>query len=240
MNKLANVLTASVTTLLRGGMGMSVRSPGARPGVPIELYDFEGCPFCRRVREALSLLDLEVLVRPCPKGGRRFRDELRRVGGKSQFPYMLDPNTGEAIYESGDIVNYLFARYGEGAPPVLLRGGGLSTLAVAVSGIGRGTAGCYVQASRPPEDLLELFSYEASPYCRLVRETLCELEIPYLLHNVARGSARREAFVVRSGKMQVPYLVDPNSGVEMFESMEIIEYLQATYAEGWGGAVPSS
>lgn len=231
VKRLASVVTASVTTLLRGGIGISVQSPGARPAMPIELYEFEGCPFCRRVREALTLLDLEVFVRPCPKGGRRFRDELRRVGGKAQFPYMVDPNTGKSIYESGDIVDYLFDQYGEGAPPALLRGGGFSTLVVALSGLGRGAAGSIVRASKPPENPLELFSFEASPFCRLVRETLCELEIPYLLHNVARGSARREAFIARSGKMQVPYLVDPNHAVGMFESAEIIVYLQATYGE---------
>jgi glutathione S-transferase len=229
---MASVMTASLTTLLRGGMGMSVGSPGARPALPIELYEFEGCPFCRRVREAFTLLDLEAVVRPCPKGGRRFRDELRRVGGKAQFPYVIDPNTGTSIYESGEIVDYLFARYGKGTPPVLLRGSGLSTLIVAASGLGRGPAGSYVRASTVPEKPLELFSFEASPFCRLVRETLCELEISYLLHNVARGSARRAAFVARSGKMQVPYLVDPNTGVEMFESAAIIGYLQATYAAG--------
>jgi len=231
VNHFANVLAASVTTLLRGGMGRSVRSPGTRPALPIELYEFEGCPFCRRVRETLSRLDIEAVVRPCPKGGRRFRDELCRIGGKAQFPYMIDPNTGKALYESGDIVDYLFAEYGEGAPPALLRAGGLSTLAVVFSGLGRGAAGSYVRASRPPEEPLELYSYEPSPYCRLVREALCELEIPYRLHNVARGSARRQAFQSRSGKLQVPYLVDPNSGVEMFESSDIVEYLQATYAE---------
>ena len=62
-----------------------------------------------------------------------------------------------------------------------------------------------------------------------MRERLCELELTYTLHNVARGSAAREAFVERSGKMQVPYLVDPNTGVEMFESAEILTYLDETY-----------
>ena len=38
---------------------------------------------------------------------------------------------------------------------------------------------------------------EPSPFCRLVRERLCELELPYRLHNVARGSARRQAFEAR-------------------------------------------
>jgi len=63
-----------------------------------------------------------------------------------------------------------------------------------------------------------------------VRERLCSLEIPYLLHNVAQGSPRRDAFVARSGKMQVPYLVDPNTATEMFESADIVAYLTNTYA----------
>jgi glutathione S-transferase len=230
MNHTVNVLTASLTTLLRGGMGLHVGSLGARPELPIEVYEFEGCPFCRRVREALTRLDLDASIRPCPKGGRRFRDELRRIGGKSQFPFMRDPNTGKEIYESGAIVDYLFAQYGRGSAPAPLRDSGLSTLAVALSGLGRGPAGSFFVASSAPDEPLELYGFEASPYCRLVRETLCELELPYLLRNVGKGSPRRDAFIKRSGRMQVPYLVDPNKGVEMFESAEIIEYLRFTYA----------
>ena len=64
-----------------------------------------------------------------------------------------------------------------------------------------------------------------------MREVLCELELPYLLHNVGKGSPSREAFVKRSGKMMVPYLVDPNTGKEMFESDDIRDYLLTTYAD---------
>jgi glutathione S-transferase len=84
--------------------------------------------------------------------------------------------------------------------------------------------------SRKPEQPLELYSFEGSPYCRIVRETLSSLEIPYVLHNVAKDSPSRAAFVERSGKMMVPYLVDPNTGTEMFESADIKNYLLATYA----------
>ena len=63
-----------------------------------------------------------------------------------------------------------------------------------------------------------------------MREKLCVLELPYLLHNVAKGSPRRAAFVERSGKMQVPYLADPNTGAELFESADIVRYLASTYA----------
>ena len=209
---------------------MSVSSVGMRPAQPLELYEFEGCPFCRKVREALSILDLDVVVHPCPKRGHRYRDEVVRRGGKAQFPYLVDPNHGREFYESTDIVAHLYEAYGTGRPPVALGPSPFATVAVVASGLGRGKAGSFVRSSRAPEQPLEFYGFEASPYCRLVREVLCELELRYVLHNVAKGSAQRDAFVARSGKMQVPYLVDPNTGVEMFESADIVAYLRETYA----------
>ena len=58
---------------LRIGSGMAVGRPGPRPAKLLELYEFEACPFCRKAREALSILDLEAMIYPCPKGGPRFR-----------------------------------------------------------------------------------------------------------------------------------------------------------------------
>jgi glutathione S-transferase len=63
-----------------------------------------------------------------------------------------------------------------------------------------------------------------------VREVLCELELPYVLHNLPRGGAGRDAFRARHGKVAVPYLEDPNTGVAMFESRDIVRYLGTTYA----------
>src|SRR4029434_11239871 len=84
--------------------------------------------------------------------------------------------------------------------------------------------------ARAPERPLGLWSFEASPFSRLVREELCSLELAYLLNHVARRSAERDAFVARSGKMMVPYLVDPNTGAAMFESADIVRCLRETYA----------
>src|SRR5438093_13699130 len=83
-----------------------------------------------------------------------------------------------------------------------------------------------------PEQLLELYDFEACPYCRKVREVLCELDLDYLAHPVAQGSGRRAGLVRRGGKMQAPYLVDPNSGAELYESDDIIGYLNASYGAG--------
>ena len=63
----------------------------------------------------------------------------------------------------------------------------------------------------------------------MARLVLTELELPYLLHNVGKDSPRRPAFIARSRKMQVPYLYDPNTGAELFESPKIERHLEATY-----------
>lgn len=88
-----------------------------RPTEPIVLYQFEGCPMCRRVRLAIIELDLPTEIRSCPRGGTRFRPEAKELAGKRQFPFLVDPNTGESMLESVDIVNYLYATYSTEQPP---------------------------------------------------------------------------------------------------------------------------
>jgi glutathione S-transferase len=230
MLRVLDVATSFTATVARLGAGMAVGPLGARPEKPLELYDFEACPFCRKVREALSILDLDAVVYPCPKGGPRFRSDVARRGGQAQFPYLVDPNRDVALYESDDIVRYLFATYGDGSVPALLRLPLVTDVSSGLASMTRPLSGLRYRTSRPPTAPLELWSYEASPYCRIAREALCELELPYVLHNVAKGSLKRDAFVRRSGKMQVPYLVDPNTSSAMFESADIVRYLDATYA----------
>ena len=230
MNRTLDVATSFLATLSRFGTGAFVGTVGPRPEKPLELYEFEACPFCRKVREALSVLDLDAMIYPCPKGGPRFRQEVQRRGGKQQFPYLVDPNTGTETYESDDIVRYLFERYGAGQPPLPLALGPITDATAFLASAARIGSGASYRQAKAPQRPLELWSFEASPFCRLAREALCELEIPYRLHNVAKGSAAREAFVARSGKMMVPYLVDPNADVAMFESADIVAYLNRTYA----------
>jgi glutaredoxin len=134
------------------------------------------------------------------------------------------------MYESDDIVRHLFREYGDGRVPALLAAGPVTLATAALAGALRPGLGSYARPSRAPKKPLELWSFEASPFCRIAREALSSLELPYVLHNVAKGSPGREAFVARSGKMMVPYLVDPNTGVSMFESAEIVDYLVRTYA----------
>ncbi|MCC6551555.1 MAG: glutathione S-transferase N-terminal domain-containing protein [Polyangiaceae bacterium] len=230
MSRTLDVATSLFASVSRLGAGLSGREAGPRPERPLELYEYEACPFCRKVREALTCFDLDAMIYPCPRGGPRYREEVKRRGGKAQFPYLVDPNTGEEMYESSAIVRYLAERYGRGKVPASLALGPITTASSAAASLWRPGRGARYRPAKAPERPLELYSFEASPFCRIVREVLCELEIPYLLHNVGKGSEKRPAFKELSGKMMVPYLVDPNTGRAMFESADIAAYLRETYA----------
>lgn len=221
---------AQIATWLRGGAGGRVVAPGRRPKEPLVLYEFEACPFCRRVREAISRLDLEVLVRPCPKGGQRYREEVEGLGGREQFPFLIDPNTGVQMYESAEIVTYLHREYGTTAPPLSGRAGPIRTALLVASGLGRGAAGSRARASRSPAVPLVVSGFEAQPASRLVREVLCELELAHLLRPAAPGSARRDGPALDPNAQALPHLFDPNTGSGRSGWRAIVRHLEENYA----------
>jgi len=85
---------------------------GQRPQRPLELFSYEGCASCRRVRATLTELDLDYLHRSCPVGARRNRDVVAARGAPVRVPYLVDPNTAVEMGEAGAIVDYLERRYG--------------------------------------------------------------------------------------------------------------------------------
>ncbi len=40
----------------------------------------------------------------------------------------------------------------------------------------------------------------------------------------------RKKMMAETGRMQVPYLIDPNTGTRLYESADIVRYLRTTYA----------
>jgi Glutathione S-transferase, N-terminal domain len=75
-----------------------------------------------------------------------------------------------------------------------------------------------------------LYMYEGSPFAKLVRERLSALELPHTIYYTPRGSRNRQQLYEQTGRFQVPFLRDVNTGVELFESEAILEYLDKQYA----------
>ena len=243
--------TSMLSTLLRPVNGIQSSPAAFKPGQMLQLYDIENCPYCRMVREALTELDLDAEIFPCPKSGERFRPDVVERGGKAQFPYLVDPNTGVEMYESLDIIAYLFETYGQRPVPLKWRAGKLQTLGSMLASAPRMRRGMKAEPGVEPGYLLELYSFESSPYARPVRELLCQMEIPYVLRNCGRTELQewilpplrsalnitpeskldnRRTLQDMEGKVSIPYLYDPNTEVGMFESTDILQYLRDTYS----------
>ena len=77
---------------------------------------------------------------------------------------------------------------------------------------------------------ITIFGWEGCKTVTPVRKTLNELGLAHIFINCNQGSPNRKLLEKRTkGVFQVPYIIDPNTGVEMFESKEICQYLDSTY-----------
>ena len=86
------------------------------------------------------------------------------------------------------------------------------------------------QVGPRPDLPLELYSMEGCPACRKVRRVLTELDLDFVHRSCPRGASPKRRYLERrGGKLQVPYLIDPNTGIELYESADIVAHLRACY-----------
>lgn len=223
---------------LRDSSGVLAEAP--RPEKPLVLYAYDASPYCKIVRETLNLLDLTFEYRPCP-GARqgKFSQEMLEKTGRQTLPFLMDPNTGKEMFESADIINYLVETYGPSAEtfdrkalwPITTEAFAVGTSTTAA--ILLDMPGARRQPNARPDNeamqSLEVWAYECSPFCRPVFEKLCSLCLPHRVVSCSRGSSNRDKLFAKTGRFQVPYLIDPNTGIEMYESAAIVEYLDKVY-----------
>lgn len=80
-----------------------------QPDEMLEVYQFEGCPFCSKVRSKLTELGIDFVARQVDKEDR---SRVEEVSGQTNVPVLVDPNTDTTMPESDDIVDYLEEHYG--------------------------------------------------------------------------------------------------------------------------------
>jgi glutathione S-transferase len=81
----------------------------------LTLYELEGCPYCAKVKNKLSELDLEYDSIMVPRSHSE-RTEVKEVSGQTGVPVLMDPDHDvEGMPESDDIVAYLEETYGGAA-----------------------------------------------------------------------------------------------------------------------------
>lgn len=246
-----DLLTSVAASTLSTWRGTSASKKVQSPEKNLVLFDQEAHPECRYVREALTELNLNVMIAPCPEGGASI-EKLKEESGSDELPRLYDPNTEQNIVGRENIIRYLYLEYRGAELPTSFKRSSLNDLASSLASQLRFNAGKYYKPALPAQYPLTLYSFESSPYSRFVRERLCEYELPYLLINLGKQqlsdmgpakfrfslkpyqplkNTKREAFFKQHGNVQVPFLLDPNTGQSLFESREIVKYLDRTYGK---------
>jgi glutathione S-transferase len=248
-----NLLSSGLASTLRLWNGTWGILPSQVPTLELHLYDQEDDAQCRLVREVLTELNFDVIIYPCPPGGKRFAKQRKKLAPTAgPGPVLHDPNNKTTVWSARRIIAYLFEQYALAPVPRRLRLPVVDTLTSNLASLSRSTFNHGVQASHAPKQLLTLYSFESSPFARLVREQLCSMELPYHLINLGKSQwadmgpatfrlvpgeyhpppdSKRALFLQQHGKVQVPLLIDPNTRISLFESQDILKYLHKTYAE---------
>jgi len=260
-----DTLTSGLASICRLPYGVSVSDnadsiPSDEKPILKQLFDIENNVECRKVREKLTELDLNVqAVIPASANSRAVTDseyEYAVPSSANVFAPILvleDPASGEkdrTLVGSSDILQYLENKYPQKSSTVTLSERDeikemilqkakealdfvgnyvASFLRIGRGNEAKGPAGD--SAPRPTRPLI-LYNYEGNQFSRLVREVLMELDIVYELRSVGKGSPRRTQMEEETtdGSTQCPYLTDPNTGISMNESADIVQYLYDKYA----------
>lgn len=85
-------------------------------------------------------------------------------------------------------------------------------------------------------NMFELYEFVDCQYCERVRQTLKRLNIEYISRIVGsdEDDANRVKLLELGGRLQVPFLVDltdPANPVMMYESGDIVKYLEEKFAK---------
>ena len=73
--------------------------------------------------------------------------------------------------------------------------------------------------------MLDLFILETCPYCKKVMAFMDETGMKYNKVDIKNKTAE-DTLIQLGGKRQVPFLVDRDRNLQMYESDDIIEYLK--------------
>jgi glutaredoxin 2 len=76
----------------------------------ITLYINPTCPYCIKTMKVAHDLHIPLDLRDIHTP--ELLEELVRLEGKKQFPFMVDTERGVSMYESDDIMHYFRTQYG--------------------------------------------------------------------------------------------------------------------------------
>ncbi len=79
--------------------------------------------------------------------------------------------------------------------------------------------------------MLILINKEECPFCAKVRQFMSDNHISYISLISPNGAPSREILIKLGGKQEIPFLIDTDNAQMMYESEDIIKYLDKNYVK---------
>lgn len=86
--------------------------------------------------------------------------------------------------------------------------------------------------------MLTLYMKPTCPFCRRVVAVVERLDLDVEMKDISENDSYREELIEKGGKQQVPYLIDTDKDVALYESDDIVAHLQKEYGEATSAAAP--
>ncbi len=78
--------------------------------------------------------------------------------------------------------------------------------------------------------MLTLYMKETCPFCQRVIQMADNLKVEFDLKDITESEEALAELIEKGGKKQIPFLVDSEKEVSMYESNDIIDYIRENYA----------
>lgn len=85
--------------------------------------------------------------------------------------------------------------------------------------------------------MLTLYSSSSCAFCQRVLQMAENLKIDLDIKDIYADETARLELIEKGGEEKVPYLVDTDKNVSMYESSDIIEYIRNNYANSGSNEV---
>lgn len=85
--------------------------------------------------------------------------------------------------------------------------------------------------------MLTLYYKPSCAFCQRVLQIAENLKVELVLKDVSEDEKAMSELLEKGGQSQVPYLVDTEKDVAMYESSDIIDYIRENYANTGGESV---
>jgi len=79
--------------------------------------------------------------------------------------------------------------------------------------------------------MIKLYVKTNCGFCRIVEEVLHKMGIDYDRRDIYEKEEYKTELLEKGGKTQTPFMIDEEKGIEMYESIDIIEHLKKNYSE---------